>query len=73
VNNKYEIMAEHHKELDYWLEASPDCDKALFWAGRMAQTIKAMTVCSPIQLSAYIELCDLMRQEYDQIIFSRTK
>lgn len=66
--NKREIMAEHRKELEGWTG-----DKALFWAGRMAQTIKAMTVCSPLHLSAYIELCDLMRQEYDRIIFGQLK
>ena len=68
--NKYEIMDEYHKELESWSTRTKG-DRALFWAGRMAQTIKAMTMCSPIQLSGYIVLFDLIREEYDQIIFSR--
>jgi hypothetical protein len=71
--NKYEIIEEYRKELDYWLQREPKCDKALFWAGRMAQHVKAMTVCSPLKLSGHLELCDLVRQEYDDIIFSRVK
>lgn len=59
--DKYEIIEEYRKELD----GRPDCDKALYWAGRMAQHVKAMTTCSPIKLSGHIELCDLVRQEYN--------
>jgi hypothetical protein len=64
--DKYEAMAEYRKELGNF-----QGDKALFWAGRMAQTIKVMTSCSPLRLSGYIELLDLLREEYDRIIFSR--
>lgn len=70
--DKYEIMDEYHKELESWSTRTKG-DKALFWAGRMAQTIKVMTMCSPIQLSDYIVLLDLVREQYDQIIFSRVK
>lgn len=70
--DKYEIMDEYHKELESWSTRTKG-DKALFWAGRMAQIIKAMTMCSPIQLSDYIVLLDLVREQYDQIIFSRVK
>ena len=65
---KYEAMDAYREELNQFKG-----DKALFWAGRMAQTIKAMTSCSPLRLSGYIELLDLLREEYDRIIFDRVK
>ena len=63
-----EMMDEYQKELDKF-----NGDKALFWAGKMAQIIKIMTVCSPMQLSGYLEILDKVREKYDQIIFSRLK
>lgn len=47
-------------------------DKAKFWSGKMSIHIQQAVYGSPIALSQRLEILDAIRQEYDDVVFSRT-
>jgi hypothetical protein len=48
-------------------------DKALYWAGRMAQSVRMVTGSTPLTLSKNLKLLEQCTDEYDKIIFERAK
>ena len=64
------------KNLDIMQRHKDDCamfagDKALFWAGRMSQTIESVMSCYPRDISNWLDLLCKIKHEYDDIIFSK--
>lgn len=60
------MMSKYRKECEDF-----QGDKAKFWSGKMSIYIQLTVSGSPIVLSRRLEILDAIRQEYDNIIFSR--
>lgn len=74
MKTQYDFFDEYRKELKRYLEDGTVKDPAVFWSGRMSQLVKVVCNTPIVKMHSYtFELLDLVRQEYDEIMFSRAK